>query len=365
MRHTLLLLWIVCVSILSTQSLSAQTQVDLRTQAKGIDFTGATATKPFKSGLALPATCGTGELFFNTSAPAGVNVYACTSTNTWTVEGGNGAVMTGSGAPSGPCTIGQLYYDTTNLNTWFCESPATWLEALLTTGSGAFVLTGQAGTTPAAPTTGSTSMFFNSATSVAQTIDSLSNVGTMVRPTDCSANSQVVQKLNADGTVTCAGLSAVQYSFPGGFGSSASPQPGPWWQDGTTTTVCPTGTPFQCSLRWNSGSSLIALTVAVPAGWTTGAASVSLTFQGNGSGNTVQPAVASGCVNSLSTGFSFNPAQNFPSQVTSGNTFYVATLPALTMTGCSAGSTMVLQFSRVDTGGFMNLTGASILFNLP
>ena len=37
--------------------LAAQTQVDLRTQSKGVDFTAAQSTKPFKSGGALPATC--------------------------------------------------------------------------------------------------------------------------------------------------------------------------------------------------------------------------------------------------------------------------------------------------------------------
>jgi len=66
----------------------AQTQIDLRTQAKSIDFTAANSTKPFKAGTALPATCAVGEMFFNTGAPAGANLYACTAANTWSAQGG-------------------------------------------------------------------------------------------------------------------------------------------------------------------------------------------------------------------------------------------------------------------------------------
>jgi len=39
----------------------------------------------------LPPTCQLGQLFFNAAAAAGSNLYACTSTNTWTAEGGGGA----------------------------------------------------------------------------------------------------------------------------------------------------------------------------------------------------------------------------------------------------------------------------------
>ncbi len=65
-----------------------QTLVDLRTQAKSIDFTAANTTKPFKSGTILPATCSVGEAFFKSDAPAGSNLYACTALNAWTLEAG-------------------------------------------------------------------------------------------------------------------------------------------------------------------------------------------------------------------------------------------------------------------------------------
>lgn len=66
-----------------------QTVIDLKTQTKSVDFTGAAYTKPFKSGSALPATCGTGEAFLNSGAPAGQNFYTCTAPNTWTLQSGS------------------------------------------------------------------------------------------------------------------------------------------------------------------------------------------------------------------------------------------------------------------------------------
>jgi hypothetical protein len=66
-----------------------QTLVDLRTQSKSVDFTGANSTKPYKSGSSLPLTCGVGEAFFNTSAAAGKNLYICTAPNVWTLQNGS------------------------------------------------------------------------------------------------------------------------------------------------------------------------------------------------------------------------------------------------------------------------------------
>ena len=82
---------------------SGQTLVDLKTQTKSVDFAAATATKPFKTGTILPATCGIGEAFFKTDAPAGVNLYACTSLNAWSLQ-------------SGPTTLSGDVSGSTNAN---------------------------------------------------------------------------------------------------------------------------------------------------------------------------------------------------------------------------------------------------------
>jgi hypothetical protein len=66
----------------------AQTQVDLRTQSKSVDFASFSSTRPLQTGTTIPSTCQVGQMFFKSDASAGQNLYACTATNTWTVEAG-------------------------------------------------------------------------------------------------------------------------------------------------------------------------------------------------------------------------------------------------------------------------------------
>jgi hypothetical protein len=61
------------------------TQINLATQGRNVDFSGAPSTKPAKTGTTLPATCGIGEFFFKTNAVAGQNLFGCTTANTWTL----------------------------------------------------------------------------------------------------------------------------------------------------------------------------------------------------------------------------------------------------------------------------------------
>jgi hypothetical protein len=69
---------------------AAQTRVDLRTQSKSVDFSGAASTKPSQTGAILPLTCAIGQTFLNTAAQPGQNWYICTAANTWSVQGANG-----------------------------------------------------------------------------------------------------------------------------------------------------------------------------------------------------------------------------------------------------------------------------------
>jgi hypothetical protein len=78
-------------------SASAQTQVDLRTQGKNVDFSGV-PTKPFQTGTVLPTTCSVGATFFKADAAAGQNFYGCTATNVWTVEASGAGTAAGSAA---------------------------------------------------------------------------------------------------------------------------------------------------------------------------------------------------------------------------------------------------------------------------
>lgn len=84
------------LTILSAGGVVAQTQVDLRTQTKMVDFSGAPSTRPVKTGTTLPALCSIGDLFFNTAAAAGANLYACVTVNVWALETGGGTGDGGS-----------------------------------------------------------------------------------------------------------------------------------------------------------------------------------------------------------------------------------------------------------------------------
>jgi hypothetical protein len=76
-------------------ALTGQTRVELSGQSKNVDFTAAPVTRPFKTGTVLPAACNPGDLFFDTSAAAGANIYGCVSANTWAGQGGvAGAALT-------------------------------------------------------------------------------------------------------------------------------------------------------------------------------------------------------------------------------------------------------------------------------
>ena len=64
----------------------AQTQIDLSSQSRNVDFSGARSVIPFPTGTALPPTCTPGAVFFKTDARAGANIYACSSQDVWTLQ---------------------------------------------------------------------------------------------------------------------------------------------------------------------------------------------------------------------------------------------------------------------------------------
>jgi hypothetical protein len=84
---------------LLASSLWAQTRVDLKSQSKNIDFSGADSSSPFPVGSILPTNCSVGGMFFKSDAAAGANLYGCVSTNTWAAQAGSGSGGGGS-APS-------------------------------------------------------------------------------------------------------------------------------------------------------------------------------------------------------------------------------------------------------------------------
>ncbi len=67
------------------------TTLNLSTQGRNADFANFPFTRPFTQGSTLPSTCQIGQLFFNTAATVGNNVFGCVSTNTWAGMGGGGS----------------------------------------------------------------------------------------------------------------------------------------------------------------------------------------------------------------------------------------------------------------------------------
>src|ERR1043166_7207122 len=101
MKLRLLLIPLICLG---------QTTVNLGRQGVNANFSNFSYTYPFKIGTTLPSTCSVGMSFFKTNATAGSNIYSCTATNTWTVEGGGGGLTIG-GAVSGGTNNYNLYID--------------------------------------------------------------------------------------------------------------------------------------------------------------------------------------------------------------------------------------------------------------
>lgn len=102
--------------------LGADTKIDLQSRTKNPNFSGMTGTFPFQTGTALPATCSAGQSYFRTNVSAGLNLFSCTSTNTWT------CMSCGSGGGGG------------GLITWQTEGSQTALEQVANFKSGTGIL---------------------------------------------------------------------------------------------------------------------------------------------------------------------------------------------------------------------------------
>jgi hypothetical protein len=126
-----------------------QTNVNILNQVKNPDFSSYPFTRPITVGTALPSTCQVGQLFFNSAAAAGVNLYACTATNVWSLEAGNGGSGGGGGTGSGASFASQLGDFSTSLS-----------SGTLTIGSGC------SASTPCNIRIGNTSYSFKSSATV-------------------------------------------------------------------------------------------------------------------------------------------------------------------------------------------------------
>jgi hypothetical protein len=174
-----------------------------------------------KSGNATPATCAVGELFYNTAATAGRNLYGCTATNTWTLlgdggtGGGGGGILTqktGTGDPNGsqtcvaPTTSDRtIYFDTVALETWECIGTNAWNRIIDTPGTGSVLMNGSYNATDLAMPVGAgmAALQFGD-----QGLEYFPNGGSLSRtvvPQNCAVTSGggVLSSIGTDGFTVC------------------------------------------------------------------------------------------------------------------------------------------------------------------
>lgn len=111
------------------------------------DASGATLTKPMKTGTATPGTCSEGEYFFETDTDT---TWVCTAANTWTAIGGGSSVsangvflqisgtnylMPGMYAVTTPSTSGKSYLANAGTAAATTTSTGNALKLTLTTGT--------------------------------------------------------------------------------------------------------------------------------------------------------------------------------------------------------------------------------------
>jgi hypothetical protein len=82
---------VLALGLAAGMGLWGQTRIDLASQGKAVDFSGANSTRPVKTGVSLPPVCLPGEMFFKRDAAPGQNLYFCTANNTWTQMSGGSA----------------------------------------------------------------------------------------------------------------------------------------------------------------------------------------------------------------------------------------------------------------------------------
>jgi hypothetical protein len=144
----------VFVTLMGAKVTFAQTEINLQNQARDVDFSAALSTKPAQTGFTLPTTCSMGAVFVALGNPPGQNVYVCTSSNVWSLQGG------GSGSGSAPnvltvsaaaniLSIGSGCYEVSPCNVRVGSSVYAFVNgmtATLSSGSGtAFVYVSSAG----------------------------------------------------------------------------------------------------------------------------------------------------------------------------------------------------------------------------
>jgi hypothetical protein len=161
---------LVAASLLGVAN--GQTQVDLRTQSKIVNFSAAPSTQPFQSGTVLPAACLVDQAFFQTNAPAGLNLYGCTAVNSWTLLSAGILLGDVTGTPT-DSTVSKIQghavsttAPTSGQSLVWNSSTNSWTPATVSGAQGPAGPTGATGPAGAAGTNGAISHIQNAGTNL-------------------------------------------------------------------------------------------------------------------------------------------------------------------------------------------------------
>lgn len=399
----------------------AQTQVDLRTQSKNIDFSGASSTKTVEAGSALPGICAQSQLYLllSSSTTPGQNLYVCTATNTWTLEtGGSGggglsgltgnALVTANGSNGVQTPDGSATLDSSgNLRT-----PGTVSAGVGGSTAGYVSLTQGTAPAQAALPANSFSLAANASISaqyqwVVPAADAAGAIVSNGAGTPGTLSIKAIQggdanllssgSISGTGALLCTDASggATTAGCPSGGGSGSATRTQTWWMSegnngnsGSQFSAINIGNSSGISQSANNND-VMAMNfasgatgyIAIPvdlSSWN-GASTLTVALWASffhPSATTYTFGVSTSCfsptIGSTGTNSGLTPSYNSPNTVTfsipSGQT---TSWPAgratanLTTTGCSAGSAMLMKIQRTDAVApdgiglaYVSLTGA-------
>lgn len=186
-------------------------------------FTAATMRLP--NNATRPATCGVGDIFFDSDATVGNNIYGCTSTDTWTLQGDAGGSGTGDveavwGCTSGDCsTLTAAAGDTLDAGSADSIKPTTRSTSLPgTCGEGQFHMdTDSGGTETYVCTAADTWTKFLAAADILGTTGNVTVTGTTI---DLGATAVQTDQANTFTTGAQSFAAATSLIVPTGAGAA-------------------------------------------------------------------------------------------------------------------------------------------------
>jgi hypothetical protein len=178
-----------------------------------------------------------------TTTGSGAATLVSNTLNIPTAAGGITNVATSASDPAGSCTnistSNLSYHYNTAAHTWWVCLNSAWALIPASDPTASFLLTGNVGTAPGTPATGKVAIYSDSTQKGVSAKDDAGQVTRTVKPTDCSGTGHL-QKINADGTVTCSadaggsGGGTQTFVVSGEMGGSAM-----WYPPSSTTSYGP------------------------------------------------------------------------------------------------------------------------------